>query len=94
MKFVKSLGYVMRDDDLRNMHLWMSDPFTYKIFQLFVEQAYSVPQVAKMCDIDERVICALIDGIRLHYKISLGKQIKNRMNCLLISHKFKKGEFL
>lgn len=91
MKLISSLDYVTRSDDIRNKRLWTIDPIAKKIYDLYVVQAYSVDKVAKELGLDVCLVLAIVDGIRLHYKINFTKLFKKRINMnLLMPFKIRK----
>ena len=92
MKLISSLGCVTRMDDIRHKRLWMIDPVAEKIYDLYVVQAYSIDNVAKTLGMDVCLIDAIVNGIRLHYKITVAKLIKNRINMKLLPFTIRKLE--
>lgn len=78
----KTWNYVRRTDDISNAVLWERNNELSKIYTLFVTEAYSVSQVARMMDKDVMIIILLIEGVRRRYKIGLIQRIMRRFNFI------------
>ena len=89
-KLNKTWDYVLRSDDVRNKALWRSSPESMKVYQLFVEEAYSVKQVADRIGIDEYYIYKLIEQIRSQYKIGFVERLKRKFMMSTAGLRFRR----
>ena len=89
-KLNKTWDYVLRSDDVRNKALWISNPESIKIYQLFVVEACSVKQVADRIGIDEYYIYKLIEQIRSQYKIGFIGKLKRKFIMSTAGWRFRR----
>lgn len=89
-KLNKTWDYVLRSDDVRNKALWINNPESMKIYQLFVVEACSVKQVEDRIGIDEYYIYKLIEQIRSQYKIGFIGKLKRKFIMSTAGWRFRR----